>query len=127
LALYLGRLRHLSFTDGLAVVEAIESVPALLGRILQTEPLIEEAAGRIAAARSALYLGRDIHYPVALEGALKLKEIGYIQADPRCAGGRPAAPGRRAAPVARLPRRASTRLRHRQAAKPRQERDGGMI
>src|SRR5438132_12054863 len=81
LALYLGRLRHLSFTDGLAVVGALESVPELLGQILKTEPLIEEAAGRIAAARSALYLGRDIHYPVALEGALKLKEISYIHAE----------------------------------------------
>jgi glucosamine--fructose-6-phosphate aminotransferase (isomerizing) len=81
LALYLGRLRHLSFTDGRAVVEAIESVPSLLGEVLKTEPLIDEAASRIAAARSALYLGRDIFYPVALEGALKLKEISYIHAE----------------------------------------------
>src|SRR4029077_402821 len=81
LALYLGRLRHLSFPDGLAVVKALESVPSLLGEVLKTEPLIEEAAGRIASARSALYLGRDIHYPVALEGALKLKEISYIHAE----------------------------------------------
>src|SRR5213083_2307176 len=86
LALYLGRLRHLSFTDGLAVVGALESVPELLGQILKTEPLIEEAAGRIAAASSALYLGRDIHYPVALEGALKLKEISYIHAEGYPAG-----------------------------------------
>src|SRR6185312_12561974 len=70
LALYLGRLRHLSFSDGLAVVEA-----------LKAEPLIDEAAARIASARSALYLGRDIHFPVALEGALKLKEISYIHAE----------------------------------------------
>jgi glucosamine--fructose-6-phosphate aminotransferase (isomerizing) len=81
LALYLGRLRHLSFPDGLAVIEAIEKVPALLGEVLKTEPIIEEAAGRIASAQSALYLGRDLHYPVALEGALKLKEISYIHAE----------------------------------------------
>ncbi|HZW29719.1 MAG TPA: glutamine--fructose-6-phosphate transaminase (isomerizing) [Isosphaeraceae bacterium] len=81
LALYLGRLRHLSFPDGLAVIDAIEQVPALLGEVLKTEPLIEEAAGRIASAHSALYLGRDLHYPVALEGALKLKEISYIHAE----------------------------------------------
>src|SRR5262249_18416271 len=80
LALYLGRIRHLSFTDGLAVVAALESVPTLLGEILKSEPLIDEAAGRICNARSALYLGRDIHFPVALEGALKLKEISYIHA-----------------------------------------------
>jgi glucosamine--fructose-6-phosphate aminotransferase (isomerizing) len=81
LALYLGRLRHLSFPAGLAVLDAIEAVPAALQRVLQTEPLIEQAAARIAAARSALYLGRDIHFPVALEGALKLKEISYIHAE----------------------------------------------
>jgi glucosamine--fructose-6-phosphate aminotransferase (isomerizing) len=81
LALYLGRLRHLSFTDGLAVVDALESVPSLIGETLKSEPLIDEAAARVAAARSALYLGRDIHFPVALEGALKLKEISYIHAE----------------------------------------------
>ena len=81
LALYLGRLRQLSFTDGLAVVDAIESVPALLGEILKSEPTIELAAEQLSKAKSALYLGRDLHYPVALEGALKLKEISYIHAE----------------------------------------------
>ena len=59
LALYLGRLRQLSFSDGLAVVNAIESVPALIGETLKIEPRIEEAAARIASSRNALYLGRD--------------------------------------------------------------------
>jgi glucosamine--fructose-6-phosphate aminotransferase (isomerizing) len=81
LALHLGRLRHLSFPDGLAVLDAIESVPDLLGEVLKTEPLIEKAAERMCQARSALYLGRDLHFPVALEGALKLKEISYIHAE----------------------------------------------
>ncbi|MHB1555968.1 MAG: glutamine--fructose-6-phosphate transaminase (isomerizing) [Isosphaeraceae bacterium] len=81
LALYLGRLRHLSFPDGLAVVDAIESVPSLIGEVLKSEPLVERAAAEIAGARNALYLGRDIHFPVALEGALKLKEISYIHAE----------------------------------------------
>jgi glutamine---fructose-6-phosphate transaminase (isomerizing) len=80
-ALYLGRLRHLSFTDGLAVIDALESTPDALGRALASEPVIERAAERIAKAKSALYLGRDIHFPVALEGALKLKEISYIHAE----------------------------------------------
>jgi glutamine---fructose-6-phosphate transaminase (isomerizing) len=81
LALHLGRLRHLSFADGLAVVEAIEAVPEAIERVLATESNIAAAAERISEARSALYLGRDLHFPVALEGALKLKEISYIHAE----------------------------------------------
>src|SRR3954454_11459322 len=53
----------------------------MLGRVLVTEGAIIPAAERLAAARSALYLGRDLHYPVALEGALKLKEISYLHAE----------------------------------------------
>src|SRR6185503_10779622 len=52
-----------------------------LGQVLKTEPLIADAAGLIARARSVLFLGRDLHFPVALEGALKLKEISYIHAE----------------------------------------------
>jgi glucosamine--fructose-6-phosphate aminotransferase (isomerizing) len=81
LALHLGRLRNLSFADGLAVVEAIEGVPQAIGRALAVEPLIASAAERFTAARSALYLGRDLNFPVALEGALKLKEISYLHAE----------------------------------------------
>ncbi len=81
LALHLGRLRQLSFTDGLAVVEALEKVPEALTRVLATELKIIEAAERLSQARSVMYLGRDLHFPVALEGALKLKEISYIHAE----------------------------------------------
>ena len=81
LALHLGRIRHLSYADGLAVVDAIESVPGAIEGALAAEPAILEAAARLAKARSALFLGRDLHYPVALEGALKLKEISYIHAE----------------------------------------------
>ena len=82
LALYFGRLRHLSFPDGLAVVDAIESVPDLAGRrSSRASRSSTEAAERLAAARNVLFLGRDIHFPVALEGALKLKEISYIHAE----------------------------------------------
>src|SRR4051812_17910041 len=81
LALHLGRLRNLSFGEGMAVVEAIDSIPGAIGQVLAIEPAIMRAAERLAPARSALYLGRDIHFPVALEGALKLKEISYIHAE----------------------------------------------
>ncbi len=80
LALHLGRLRHYSFTDGLALVDAMTAIPDLVGSVLKTEPQIEKVAERIHEAKSVLFLGRDIHYPVALEGALKLKETSYIHA-----------------------------------------------
>ncbi len=81
LALHLGRLRQLSFADGLAVVDAIEAAPEHLAKVLASEPEIVRAAERLASARSVMYLGRDLHFPVALEGALKLKEISYIHAE----------------------------------------------
>ncbi len=81
LALHLGRLRNLGFAAGLEVVRALESLPEALAVALRSEPTIAEAAERVAKARSVMYLGRDLHYPVALEGALKLKEISYLHAE----------------------------------------------
>ena len=81
LALELGRLRSLPFTDGLAVVDAMERLPDAIAATLAREPEVIAAAETIAGARSVLFLGRDLHYPVALEGALKLKEISYIHAE----------------------------------------------
>ena len=56
-------------------------MPEALSRALQREPVIAEAAARFQHVRNALFLGRDLHYPIALEGALKLKEISYIHAE----------------------------------------------
>jgi glucosamine--fructose-6-phosphate aminotransferase (isomerizing) len=81
LALYLGRLRNMAYTEGLAVIGAIESATEAISRALALEPAVAAAAERFAQARSALFLGRDLHYPVALEGALKLKEISYLHAE----------------------------------------------
>jgi len=81
LALQLGRLRHLAYADGLAVVDALEAAPQAVGRALAGEPSAAQAAGILAAARGALYLGRDAMFPVALEGALKLKEVSYVHAE----------------------------------------------
>jgi glucosamine--fructose-6-phosphate aminotransferase (isomerizing) len=80
LALYLARLRHLSFTDGLALLKAIEQAPDAAQEVLE-RCQVEPAAQLVAQARSVLYIGRDIHFPVALEGALKLKEISYVHAE----------------------------------------------
>jgi glucosamine--fructose-6-phosphate aminotransferase (isomerizing) len=81
LALYLSRLRHLSFPDGLALLEGIENAPLAVSEAIDAEPLAQAAAALVAKSKSVLYLGRDLHYPVALEGALKLKEISYVHAE----------------------------------------------
>ena len=59
LALHLGRLRQLSFADGQGIVDAIESLPAMIGKVLTTESRIAEAAERFVTSKSALFLGRD--------------------------------------------------------------------
>jgi glucosamine--fructose-6-phosphate aminotransferase (isomerizing) len=81
LAVYLARLRQLGFADGLELLDAIEAAPAAITAALAHEPTVIAAAERLAEAKNALFLGRDLHYPIALEGALKLKEISYIHAE----------------------------------------------
>jgi glutamine---fructose-6-phosphate transaminase (isomerizing) len=68
------------------LTEGLRQVPLLIETILQTENRILEVAQKIKGARSALYLGRAYGFPVALEGALKLKEISYIHAEGYAAG-----------------------------------------
>ncbi len=65
---------------------ALAHLPKALGAALALEPEIEELARRYQHARDFLFLGRGLHYPVALEGALKLKEISYIHAEGYPAG-----------------------------------------
>jgi glucosamine--fructose-6-phosphate aminotransferase (isomerizing) len=69
-----------------ALTMALRQVPALCARVLNTDKTIEGVAKDIALARDVLYLGRGILYPLALEGALKLKEISYIHAEGYAAG-----------------------------------------
>ena len=61
-------------------------LPAALCRVLELEPQIEQWAEKLAGLEHALFLGRGIHYPIAMEGALKLKEISYIHAEAYAAG-----------------------------------------
>jgi len=56
-------------------------LPELVNDVLELEPVVEEVARHYAAERNFLYLGRGVNFPVALEGALKLKEISYIHAE----------------------------------------------
>ncbi|MBU6235480.1 MAG: glutamine--fructose-6-phosphate transaminase (isomerizing), partial [Alphaproteobacteria bacterium] len=65
---------------------ALRQIPALCARVLNTDSAIEAVAKDIALARDVLYLGRGALYPLALEGALKLKEISYIHAEGYAAG-----------------------------------------
>ncbi|MCU0448429.1 MAG: glutamine--fructose-6-phosphate transaminase (isomerizing) [Bernardetiaceae bacterium] len=59
----------------------LAEIPEKIGRALQTNPLVKQIAERFKHARNCLYLGRGFHFPVALEGALKLKEISYVHAE----------------------------------------------
>ncbi|MBM3555735.1 MAG: glutamine--fructose-6-phosphate transaminase (isomerizing) [Alphaproteobacteria bacterium] len=68
------------------LVSALSEVPARINEILGGEARIEEFATEVAAARDVLYIGRGPAYPIALEGALKLKEISYIHAEGYAAG-----------------------------------------
>ncbi len=80
-ALYLGRMRDMSFSDGVRYVSALKSVPDLVRKALTQAPHIREIAKRYAQYHDMLFLGRLSLFPIALEGALKLKEISYIHAE----------------------------------------------
>jgi len=82
MALYLGHHKGLIAEDYFRKLLAeLESVPAKIARILAKDEQIKYIAGEIRNASNALYLGRGYNFPVALEGALKLKEISYIHAE----------------------------------------------
>ena len=81
LGLYLGRARGLAVETGRELVTSLVALPDLIARTLHLGAEVRELAERYAGARSALYLGRGVSFPVALEGALKLKEISYIHAE----------------------------------------------
>ena len=81
LALYLGRMRNLSKIEGLQIARELSLIPDKVQQILDTSQEIERIAKEYAQVRNFLYLGRGFNYPIALEGALKLKEISYIHAE----------------------------------------------
>jgi glucosamine--fructose-6-phosphate aminotransferase (isomerizing) len=87
LALHLGQVRgSLPVEVAREHIEALEQLPMLVEEALKSEPQIEEIAKRFYQTKDFLYLGRGAHYPIALEGALKLKEISYIHAEGYPAG-----------------------------------------
>src|SRR5947208_1820532 len=87
LAVRLGQVRGvLSPEASKPHIDALLQLPVLLEQTLKMAPEVEEIAARFHARTDFLYLGRGIHYPIALEGALKLKEISYIHAESYPAG-----------------------------------------
>ena len=79
--LYLGRRRHLSVVQGREFVSALRMLPEQVEQVLELNDEIKALAEVYGDARNFLYLGRGYQFPVALEGALKLKEVSYIHAE----------------------------------------------
>jgi glucosamine--fructose-6-phosphate aminotransferase (isomerizing) len=87
LAVSAGRARGvLSADDEVSMVRALAAVPGNMTSVLDLEPKIRQLARKMAMSRNALFIGRGTNYPLALEGALKLKEITYIHAEGYAAG-----------------------------------------
>jgi glucosamine--fructose-6-phosphate aminotransferase (isomerizing) len=88
LALKLGQLRgHLDAEQSVALIEQLSRIPGKIEEVLRSRTAqCEELAKDFSNARDFLYLGRGVHFPIALEGALKLKEISYIHAEGYPAG-----------------------------------------
>jgi glucosamine--fructose-6-phosphate aminotransferase (isomerizing) len=87
LSLHLGTLRGMvSEEEARALIQDLQRIPGKLEQVLSHDDKYEEMARRFFRAKDFLFLGRGIHYPVALEGALKLKEISYIHAEGYPAG-----------------------------------------
>ncbi len=81
LALYFGRLRHISYDAGRRVIDAMHGLPDKVRQSLQVNEEVRRIATKYCHEQNFLYLGRQYNFPSALEGALKLKEISYIHAE----------------------------------------------
>lgn len=81
ITIMLARRKDMTLEEGQRVIDDILQLPSLMEEMLKAAPLIMEIAEKFKDANNFLYLGRGIQYPVALEGALKLKEISYIHAE----------------------------------------------
>ncbi|GAA5518933.1 Glutamine--fructose-6-phosphate aminotransferase [isomerizing] [Demequina sediminis] len=87
LGIYLAELRGNKFPDEIeSLLEQLDAIPSKIQRVLDTSEPIRELARTMANERTVLFLGRHVGYPVALEGALKLKELAYIHAEGFAAG-----------------------------------------
>ena len=80
-AILLGTQHNLSFEERANLLKAIRQLPDKIAELLKNRAQIEHIAHKLSKSQSALYLGRQYNYPIALEGALKMKEVSYIHAE----------------------------------------------
>jgi len=81
LGLLLGRIRHLSTSEGIRIMDEMQAIPEKVSAILKQSDYIKSIAEKYSYAKAMMFLGRQFNYPVALEGALKMKEISYLHAE----------------------------------------------
>jgi glucosamine--fructose-6-phosphate aminotransferase (isomerizing) len=81
IGLLLGRMRHLSTAEGSRIIEALEALPEQVEKVLKLSDQIKEIAKKYADVNGMLFFGRQFNFPIALEGALKMKEITYLFAE----------------------------------------------
>jgi glucosamine--fructose-6-phosphate aminotransferase (isomerizing) len=81
IGLLLGRMRHLSTSEGTRIIDALEALPAQIEEVLKLSDQIKAIAKKYASVPGMLFFGRQFNFPVALEAALKLKEITYLFAE----------------------------------------------
>ena len=81
LGLLFGRMRNLATAEGTRVIEALQALPERIEEVLELNDQVKEIAGRYVDANGFLFFGRQFNFPIALEGALKMKEITYLFAE----------------------------------------------
>ena len=81
LGLLFGRMRNLATAEGTRVIEALQALPEQIEAVLKLSDQVKEIAGRYVNANGFLFFGRQFNFPIALEGALKMKEITYLFAE----------------------------------------------
>ena len=81
LGLLFGRMRNLATAEGTRVIEALQALPEQIDAVLELNDQVKEIAGRFANVNGFLFFGRQFNFPLALEGALKMKEITYLFAE----------------------------------------------
>ena len=86
MALLIGRYQRLSLTDGLFITRALKELPDQINKILKQVDHIQDIARQYAKYNDFLFIGRLYNFPIAMEGALKLKEISYVHAEGYAAG-----------------------------------------